>query len=129
MQEWRLTICVNSRYKNELVHILDMCRLLHFKGYRFPRVSLEHSALAQPDMLKSAEELEAEDQAVNAAVSLLSPRPSHLAHIIGSSLYNGVWGHQKRSNHYIPPSGSMTLGVEVTRVPASWIAGGFKKGQ
>ncbi|KAI9225428.1 MAG: VHS domain-containing protein [Piptocephalis tieghemiana] len=67
LQEWRLTICVNSRYKNELVHILDMCRLLHFKGYRFPRVSLEHSALAQPDMLKSAEELEAEDQAVNAA--------------------------------------------------------------
>jgi ADP-ribosylation factor-binding protein GGA len=32
IQEWRLTICKHSRYKEDLVNIEDMARLLELKG-------------------------------------------------------------------------------------------------
>jgi hypothetical protein len=36
IQEWYTTLCKTSRYKEDLIHIRDMHRLLAFKGYRFP---------------------------------------------------------------------------------------------
>jgi ADP-ribosylation factor-binding protein GGA len=35
IHEWKNTICVTSKYKDDLVHIRDMHRLLSYKGYRF----------------------------------------------------------------------------------------------
>lgn len=39
IHEWRQTICVTSKHKEDLVHIRDMHRLLMYKGYRFPKVT------------------------------------------------------------------------------------------
>ncbi|GAA6023501.1 hypothetical protein JCM10207_006219 [Rhodosporidiobolus poonsookiae] len=36
VHEWKNTICVTSKHKEDLVHIRDMHRLLSYKGYRFP---------------------------------------------------------------------------------------------
>jgi hypothetical protein len=35
IHEWKNTLCVHSKYKEDLVHIRDMHRLLSYKGYRF----------------------------------------------------------------------------------------------
>ncbi|KAI8347466.1 VHS domain-containing protein [Mortierella sp. GBAus27b] len=68
IQEWYLTICKTSRYKEDLVHIKDMHRLLSFKGYRFPQVKNDSASVLNPTtVLKSATELEEEDRAAQAA--------------------------------------------------------------
>jgi hypothetical protein len=96
IQEWYLTMCKTSRYKEDLVHIKDMHRLLSFKGYRFPQVKNDSASVLNPttvsrahlseddlfalfhrlidgryypQVLKSATELEEEDRAAQAAVS------------------------------------------------------------
>jgi hypothetical protein len=34
IHEWKNTLCVHSKYKEDLVHIRDMHRLLSYKGER-----------------------------------------------------------------------------------------------
>ncbi|KAG0352533.1 hypothetical protein BGZ54_002712, partial [Gamsiella multidivaricata] len=46
IQEWYTTLCKASRYKEDLVHIRDMHRLLAFKGYRFPQTKTTAAAAA-----------------------------------------------------------------------------------
>ncbi|CAG8550055.1 8483_t:CDS:10 [Rhizophagus irregularis] len=65
IQEWRSTICVNSRHKDDLVHINDMYRLLSYKGYIFPEIDTQSAAVLNPT--ESPDELEQEDRAAQAA--------------------------------------------------------------
>ncbi|KAF9360957.1 hypothetical protein BGX26_006951 [Mortierella sp. AD094] len=68
IQEWYQTLCKSSRYKEDLVHIKDMHRLLSFKGYRFPQVKGDSAAVLNPvAALKSPAELEEEDRAAQSA--------------------------------------------------------------
>ncbi|KAF9381746.1 hypothetical protein CPB97_007596 [Podila verticillata] len=68
IQEWYETLCRNSRYKEDLIHIRDMHRLLGFKGYRFPRLKGDaHSVLNPVATLKSPAELEEEDRVAQSA--------------------------------------------------------------
>ncbi|CAK9783563.1 VHS-domain-containing protein [Cutaneotrichosporon oleaginosum] len=64
IHEWKNTICVASKYKDDLVHIRDMHRLLSYKGYRFkPFDAARALATRNPNEdLKSPEELEEEDR-------------------------------------------------------------------
>ena len=48
IEEWRQTICLTSRYKEDLGFIRDMHRLLSFKGYMFPEVRREDAAVLNP---------------------------------------------------------------------------------
>ncbi|KAI5449067.1 ARF-binding protein [Naganishia albida] len=69
IHEWKNTICVTSKYKDDLVHIRDMHRLLSYKGYRFRSFDAVR-ALQGTDItenLKSPEELEEEDRAAKSA--------------------------------------------------------------
>ena len=45
IEEWRQTICQNSRYKEDLGYIRDMHRLLSYKGYMFPEITREDAAV------------------------------------------------------------------------------------
>ncbi|KAH9822551.1 VHS domain-containing protein [Melampsora americana] len=68
IHEWKVTICVTSKHKEDLVHIRDMHRLLTYKGYRFPDLDRRAAqVLNESDRLKSAEELEEEDRAAQSA--------------------------------------------------------------
>ncbi|KAF1824828.1 VHS-domain-containing protein [Dissoconium aciculare CBS 342.82] len=68
VEEWRRTICETSKYKEDLGFIRDMHRLLHYKGYTFPKVKREDAAVLNPsDNLRSAEEMEAEERAAQSA--------------------------------------------------------------
>ncbi|KAI9590990.1 VHS domain-containing protein [Syncephalis fuscata] len=67
LQEWRLTIAAHSRYKEDLRAIEDMARLLEYKGYMLPRVQADKSSLMPKQTLRSADELEEEDRAAQAA--------------------------------------------------------------
>ncbi|KAG0050646.1 hypothetical protein BGZ83_004579 [Gryganskiella cystojenkinii] len=68
IQEWYHTLCKTSRYKEDLIHIRDMHRLLAFKGYRFPPMKKSTAAVLNPvATLKSASELEEEDRVAQAA--------------------------------------------------------------
>ncbi|KAG0305651.1 hypothetical protein BGZ98_003792 [Dissophora globulifera] len=68
IQEWTQTLCKSSRYKEDLIHIKDMHRLLSFKGYRFPQVKNESASVLNPvAALKSPSELEEEDRAAQSA--------------------------------------------------------------
>ena len=68
IHEWRQTICVTSKYKEDLVHIRDMHRLLMYKGYRFPKVDARSAAvLSTSERLQSPEELEEETRAAQSA--------------------------------------------------------------
>jgi hypothetical protein len=47
--EWRQTIAAeHSKYKDDLVFIRDMHRLLLYKGYMFPEVRREDAAVLNP---------------------------------------------------------------------------------
>jgi ADP-ribosylation factor-binding protein GGA len=48
IEEWRGTICLTSRYKEDLGFIRDMHRLLSYKGYVFPEVRTEDAAVLNP---------------------------------------------------------------------------------
>lgn len=48
IEEWRGTICMTSRYKEDLGFIRDMHRLLSYKGYMFPEVRREDAAVLNP---------------------------------------------------------------------------------
>ncbi|KAM0456850.1 hypothetical protein ACHAPV_007141 [Trichoderma viride] len=68
IEEWRMTICDTSRYKDDLGFIRDMHRLLSYKGYMFPEVRREDAAVLNPsDNLKSAEEMEEEEREAQSA--------------------------------------------------------------
>jgi hypothetical protein len=68
IEEWRSTICQNSRYKEDLGFIRDMHRLLSYKGYIFPEVRREDAAvLNSSETLRSAEEMEEEERAAQSA--------------------------------------------------------------
>ncbi|MBW0491512.1 hypothetical protein O181_031227 [Austropuccinia psidii MF-1] len=68
IHQWKLTICVTSKHKEDLVHVRDMHRLLSYKGYRFPEIDRRAAqVLNESDRLKSAEELEEEDRAAQSA--------------------------------------------------------------
>ncbi|KAG0374470.1 hypothetical protein BGX24_010354 [Mortierella sp. AD032] len=68
IQEWYQTLCKSSRYKEDLVHIKDMHRLLSFKGYRFPQLKGDSASVLNPvNTLKSPAELEEEDRAAQSA--------------------------------------------------------------
>lgn len=68
IEEWRVTICDTSRYKEDLGFIRDMHRLLSYKGYMFPEVRREDAAVLNPsDNLKSAEEMEEEEKEAHSA--------------------------------------------------------------
>ncbi|KAL7892896.1 VHS domain-containing protein [Trichoderma sp. SZMC 28014] len=68
IEEWRMTICETSRYRDDLGFIRDMHRLLSYKGYMFPEVRREDAAVLNPsDNLKSAEEMEQEEREAQSA--------------------------------------------------------------
>ncbi|PWN88098.1 VHS-domain-containing protein [Acaromyces ingoldii] len=68
IQEWKTTICVTSKHREDLVHIRDMHRLLGYKGYRFPNVdSRAAGVMNSENSLQSPEELEEEDRAAQGA--------------------------------------------------------------
>ncbi|KAL8768380.1 MAG: hypothetical protein Q9194_005727 [Teloschistes cf. exilis] len=68
IEEWRLTICQTSRYKEDLGFIRDMHRLLSYKGYVFPQIRREDAAVLNPsDNLQSADEMEEEEKAAQSA--------------------------------------------------------------
>ncbi|OCF37547.1 VHS domain-containing protein [Kwoniella heveanensis BCC8398] len=69
IHEWKNTLCVHSKYKDDLVHIRDMHRLLSYKGYRFKSFDAARAmAAANPnENLKSPEELEEEDREAKSA--------------------------------------------------------------
>lgn len=68
IHEWKLTLCVTSKHREDLVHIRDMHRLLTYKGYRFPNVDSRAASVMNSDnSLKSPEELEEEDRAAQGA--------------------------------------------------------------
>lgn len=43
LHEWKNTLCVHSKYKEDLVHIRDMHRLLSYKGSFLIRFDLVYS--------------------------------------------------------------------------------------
>lgn len=53
IEEWRLTLCETSRYKEDLGFIRDMHRLLSYKGYVFPEVRREDAAVLNPSDVSS----------------------------------------------------------------------------
>ena len=53
IEEWRVTICDTSRYKEDLGFIRDMHRLLSYKGYTFPEVRREDAAVLNPSDVRS----------------------------------------------------------------------------
>lgn len=61
LQIWNATLCVTSRHKDDFRHINDMYRLLSFKGYVFPTLSLD-PVMNPIESLKTEEELEKEDK-------------------------------------------------------------------
>ncbi|KTW27289.1 hypothetical protein T552_02272 [Pneumocystis carinii B80] len=66
--EWNQTLCMTSRYKEDLINIRDMYRLLQFKGYMFPEIQHDSaSVLNTPDNFRSPEELEQEDRETKSA--------------------------------------------------------------
>jgi len=68
IEEWRSTICVTSKYREDLGFIRDMHRLLSYKGYTFPEVKKEDAAVLNPtNDLRSAEEMEEEERAAQSA--------------------------------------------------------------
>ncbi|GJN93278.1 hypothetical protein Rhopal_006325-T1 [Rhodotorula paludigena] len=68
VHEWRSTICVTSKRKEDLVHIRDMHRLLSYKGYRFPDVDRRAAQVLNPsESLQTPDELEEEDRDAQAA--------------------------------------------------------------
>lgn len=76
VHEWKNTICVDSKRKEDLVHIRDMHRLLTYKGYRFPNLDSRVKGVLNPENnLQTPEELEEEDRAAQAAVSMPSLHP------------------------------------------------------
>lgn len=48
IHEWKNTLCVNSKHKEDLVHIRDMHRLLSYKGYRFPDFDQRSTSVLNP---------------------------------------------------------------------------------
>lgn len=85
IHEWKNTLCVHSKHKEDLVHIRDMHRLLSYKGegfvkqqlitgYRFKSFDAARAlSLQNPnENLKSPEEMEEEDRAAKSAVSCAS---------------------------------------------------------
>ncbi|GAA5962499.1 hypothetical protein JCM21900_002505 [Sporobolomyces salmonicolor] len=68
IHEWKNTICLNSKHKEDLVHIRDMHRLLSYKGYRFPDFDRRAASVLNPtENLQTPDELEEEDRAAQAA--------------------------------------------------------------
>ena len=63
IHEWRQTLCVTSKHREDLVHIRDMHRLLMYNGYRFPKMDARSAAMLSNDQaLQSPEELEEENR-------------------------------------------------------------------
>ncbi|UZJ56883.1 hypothetical protein CBS101457_006203 [Exobasidium rhododendri] len=69
IQEWKVTICMTSKHREDLAHIRDMHRLLGYKGYRFPNVDSRAAGVmnVETNTLRSPEELEEEDRAAQGA--------------------------------------------------------------
>lgn len=68
IHEWRHTLCVTSKHKEDLVHIRDMHRLLTYKGYRFAKLDARSAAMLNHDrQIMSPEELEEEDRQAQGA--------------------------------------------------------------
>ncbi|BGP19650.1 hypothetical protein JCM10213_000107 [Rhodosporidiobolus nylandii] len=68
VHEWKNTICVTSKHKEDLVHIRDMHRLLSYKGYRFPDFDRRAASVLNPsENLQTPDELEEEDREAQSA--------------------------------------------------------------
>lgn len=68
IHEWKHTICVDSKRKDDLGHIRDMHKLLTYKGYRFPSLDARSKGVLNPEnALQTPEELEEEDRSAQAA--------------------------------------------------------------
>ncbi|KAJ8456647.1 hypothetical protein ONZ45_g18638 [Pleurotus djamor] len=67
IHSWKETICVDSRWKDDLGNIRDMHRLLTFKGYRFRDLPRQQQPQQLSANLKSADELENEDREAQSA--------------------------------------------------------------
>ncbi|CDZ96194.1 Cytosolic sorting protein GGA2/TOM1 [Phaffia rhodozyma] len=69
IHEWKNTICVTAKWKEDLVHIRDMHRLLSYKGYRFKDSRANSTSITsqETENLKSPQELEEEDRQMKSA--------------------------------------------------------------
>lgn len=63
INEWKLGLASQTRFKHDFRKILELHNILLFKGYKFPTVKPDRiSALVSKPVLSSAEELEEEDK-------------------------------------------------------------------
>ncbi|KAI8381013.1 uncharacterized protein BYT42DRAFT_288822 [Radiomyces spectabilis] len=68
IKQWKVALAELSRYKEDLVHIKDMYRLLRSKGYRFPELRASSvNELTPPETLRTPEEIEEEERVAQAA--------------------------------------------------------------
>ena len=75
IEEWRQTICQNSRYRDDLGFIRDMHRLLSYKGYMFPEVRREDAAVLNPSDVRSLHALQKiQPQLTLSSSRILGPR-------------------------------------------------------
>ncbi|KAG4305775.1 hypothetical protein PORY_000685 [Pneumocystis oryctolagi] len=65
--EWNQTLCLTSRYKEDLMNIRDMHQLLLFKGYMFPEIQHDSASVLNTPDVRSVEELEKEDRETQSA--------------------------------------------------------------
>lgn len=60
IHEWKSTICVTSKHKEDLVHVRDMHRLLSYKGYRFPDYDRRSAAVLTPSDVRCSTAIESD---------------------------------------------------------------------
>ncbi|PVU99701.1 hypothetical protein BB560_005462 [Smittium megazygosporum] len=101
--EWRYTLCENSRYKEDLVKIKDMCNLLKRKRWRFPEYCSDNSAiiLGPQNTVKSQQELENEDlEAMQAKLQELLRRATPHDLREANKLMKIITGYERTSKKF-----------------------------
>ncbi|OMJ16006.1 putative ADP-ribosylation factor-binding protein [Smittium culicis] len=103
LQEWRFSLCENSRYKEDLTKIKDMCNLLQRKHWRLPKPSSNNTAviLGPQNTIRSQSELENEDlEAMQAKLQELLRRATPHDLREANKLVKIITGYERSSNKY-----------------------------
>ncbi|PVU90830.1 hypothetical protein BB559_004432 [Furculomyces boomerangus] len=103
LQEWRYTLCVNSRHKEDLYRIKDMCNLLKRKHWRLPEPKTDNTAiiLGPQNMVKSQTELEKEDlEAMQAKLQELLRRATPQDLREANKLMKIITGYERPSKKF-----------------------------
>ncbi|OLY78318.1 putative ADP-ribosylation factor-binding protein [Smittium mucronatum] len=103
LQDWRYSLCENSRYKDDLTKIVDMVNLLKRKHWRLPKPSNDNTAimLGPQNTVKSQSELESEDlEAMQAKLQELLRRATPHDLREANKLMKIITGYERTSNKY-----------------------------